>query len=128
MKNILMILFITLFIVIGGWICLYPSANDPKNLGYLLWKLGICDISVENAVCAMIGDNSRETIIIGKTKTKIEKRFGRLMASEEAPIYFINYCNSLKSPSNEVYLIRNSPWIILFKNGVAVDLILFKGH
>jgi hypothetical protein len=128
MKNILIILSIVLSMIVGGWICAYPYANDPKSLGYLLWKLGLYNISIEDAVCAMIGDASREDIIIGKTKNEIEKRFGGLIASQTLPDYLFNQHNLLKLPSDEICLIRDSPWIILFRNGKAANLILVKGE
>jgi hypothetical protein len=66
--------------VVGGWELKYWSESDPKNIKYVIWKTGLYRMNLDSVTGTMIGDPSREKLIliIGKTKSELRKRFGYL--------------------------------------------------
>jgi len=109
------------------WALTYPSGSDPKNIKYVLWKHDLYPMNLETAVGTMIGDTSREELVVGKSKTQLQKKFGYLTSPSDAHPY-MQSCY-LESPwkGQDVLLIRNGPWIVLFSGETAVDLRLCKG-
>jgi hypothetical protein len=114
-------------LVIVLWTLTYPSENDPKNIKYVLWKRDLYPMNLDTAVGTMIGDTSREKLVVGKRKTQLQKKFGYLTSPSDAHPY-MKSCY-LESPwkGQDVLLIRNGPWIVLFSGENAVDLRLCKG-
>jgi hypothetical protein len=109
---------------------IYPSwrpLNDPKNPKYLLWKRGFYNLDPDIAVQTMIGDPRRESIIIGQSKTQLEKRFGYVTPIDKAAPYYQGAWRSRSNRASEVFEIRNSDWLVVFSSGKAADLILVKG-
>jgi hypothetical protein len=125
--RIVILAFIFIIIFVGGWILSYPDSNDPKNIKYVLWKHGLYRLHIDTVISAMVGDASRNDLIVGKTKTQIQKRFGTLFSPNEVSPYLREaYENFWKG--TEVRFIGHSPFMITFdKNGRATDVILMKG-
>jgi hypothetical protein len=50
--------------VVIGWAVTYPSDSDPKNIKYVLWKNGLYGMNLDTATGTMIGDGSREKLVL----------------------------------------------------------------
>jgi len=70
-----LVLTLSVFAVIG-WTLTYPSESDPKNIKYVLWKIGLYRMNLDAAAGTMIGDGNSEKLVIGKTKRNCEKSLG----------------------------------------------------
>jgi hypothetical protein len=109
------------------WMLLYPSEDNPKNLGYKLWKAGVIKMNLDTATGTMVGDVGRDQLVIGKTRADLQCKFGFLLKPNQAPEYD-RYCYQ-NSPwyGKNVLFIRTSNWMIVFEGDKAVDLVLAKG-
>jgi hypothetical protein len=112
---------------VAGWILLYPSRVDPKNIKYICWKAGLCRMNLDTATETMIGDPDREKIVIGKTKEQLGKTFGCLLTPADASPYLRSCHENSSSKNRSVVFIRQSSWMILFDHDKAADLVLIKG-
>jgi len=121
------LLLVSLAAAIVIWSLTYPSENDPKNIKYVLWKHDLYPMNLDRATGAMIGDASREKLVVGKTKTQLQKKFGYLKSPSEAHPY-VRACY-LESPwkDQNVLVIRDGPWMVRFSGENATDLTLCKG-
>lgn len=77
----------------------------------------------------MIGDSNREGLVIGKSRSQLEQKFGYLTPIEKASPYDQSVWRSLSidTRNNEVVVLRDSTWLVVFSNGRAVQLVLVKG-
>lgn len=114
-------------IVLGGWVVLYPSANDSKNMRYVLWKAGLCSMDIDVATGTMIGDIHRDKLVIGKTDQQLQRRFGLLMEPSGATQYLRDCYQQSPWHGEEVRFIRHSSWMVVFRDHKATNLILIKG-
>jgi hypothetical protein len=114
-----------LVILLGGWEVTYPSAGDPKNLRYVLWKAGLYKMDLDLARGTMVGDPSRDKLVNGKTEAALRGRFGYLLTPLDASPY-LKVC-SAPWKERKVLFIRNSPWMVVFNGDKATDLVLIKG-
>jgi hypothetical protein len=112
---------------VGGWVGTYPSDGDPKNIKYVLWKRGLYRTNLDVAADTMIGDASRDTLVIGKTKAQLRERFGYLQTAAEASQYLRGCYQDSAWKNRDVLFIRNSPYMVIFDGDRAVELILIKG-
>lgn len=124
------IVTITLAVILVGlvaWMLTYPSPGDPKNIRYVLWKAGLYRMNLDTATETMIGDASRDKIVVGKTKLDLRDRFEYLLTPTDASPYLRN-CHQ-KSPwkDRDVLFIRKSSWMVVFDNDKATNLVLVKG-
>jgi hypothetical protein len=84
-------------------------------------------MNLDTATDTMVGDAGSDKLVVGKTKEQIEKRFGHLLAPDEASPYLRScYLNS-DWKDRSVLFISQNPWMIVFDNGKATDLVLIKG-
>lgn len=74
----------------------------------------------------MIGDCNRDSLVLGKTKEQLRKQFGYVRTLEEAGDY-LRYGYQLYHKGEDVLFLRDSPWMVVFENGKAVDIYLIKG-
>lgn len=130
MKSFGRIGVVTLILLIAAtvvWALTYPSDGDPKNIKYVLWKHDLYPMNPDLALGAMIGDIGRDRLIVGKTKAQLQKKFGYLKSPLGAGTY-MNGCY-LESPwkGQDVLLIREGPWMVLFSGENAIGLRLCKG-
>jgi hypothetical protein len=114
-------------LVVVAWVAMYPGDGDPKNIKYVLWKVGLYRMNLDAAADTMIGDADRGTLVIGKTKEELRKRFGYLLTPSEVSQYYRDGYNSY-ARSKDVLFIRNSPWMVVFDGDRATDLVLMKGY
>jgi hypothetical protein len=107
---------------------MYPSENDPKNIKYVFWKVGLYRMDLDTAIGTMIGDRNREKLVIGKTKDQLRGKFGYLLAPSEAGPYMQTcYADSAWKEKATVLLLRRGPWMVKFDGDKATDLMLCKG-
>ena|SRR5436190_23848395 len=110
-------LALTIFIaVIIGWATTHPSDSDPKNIKYVLWKNDLYGMNLDTATGTMIGDASREKLVIGKTKVQLREKFGYLSMPEDMSQY-LKGCYQAAWKDRDVLFIRNSPWMVIFDGG-----------
>jgi hypothetical protein len=122
---ILLLAFISAAIL--AWTLTYPSENDPKNIKYVLWKKGLYPMNLDAAVGIMIGDKEREKLVVGKTKTQLQRKFGYLKSPSEAYAYMKSCYLDSPWKDQDVLLIRDGPWMVLFSGKNATELRLCKG-
>lgn len=125
------------FAVLAIWLGAYPDNVDPKNIYYVLWKHGLNDnMNLDYALGAMSHDVWPARHVQGLTKDQLKARFGYIRTLEEVTPYY-RACHSIPgSPgraetegrSEDAVFLRDSPWMVVMKNGKAVDLILCKGY
>ena len=119
---------LALFVVAGvGWELTYPSESDPKNIKYLLWKAGLYRMNLDSATGTMIGDASRDKLVVGKTKTQLRERFGYLLMPADAGQYLRGCYQASSWKNRDALFIRKSPWMVVFDGDRAVELVLVKG-
>ena len=109
-----------------AWVVTYPSP-DPKNIEYVCWKAGLCRMNLDLAADTMVGDAGSDKIVLGKTKEQLEKKFGYLLALDDASPYLRSCYHNSYWHDRSVLFIRQSPWMIVFDNDKAVNLVLIKG-
>ena len=121
------ILLVLILLIGAGWLAMYPNTSDPKNVRYVLWKIGLPVLDIDKAAGTMIGDTHRDRLVLGKTKEHLRGRFGYLLGPNEAKPYLrAFYLNSVWK-DRDVLFIRMSPWMVVFDDGVATRLVLVKG-
>lgn len=128
------ILTLTTFVV---WLHTYPDNSDPKNIYYVLWKHGLnSDMDPDSALAAMSHDTWPVKQVQGLNRQQLAARFGYLRTLDEAAPY-LRGCYSTpgsigrqetQGKVNDVLFLRDSPWMVVMKDGKAVDLVLCKGY
>lgn len=139
------VVFALLFIAVGVvlvWLGAYPDEGDPRNIQYVLWKHGLNkNMDLDKALFAMVRDVSRERQVQGLTKDQLKARFGYVRTlAEVTPYYRACYFSpgvfsqgdagraEIAAKSEDAFFLRDSPWMVVMKNGKAVDLVLCKGY
>jgi hypothetical protein len=113
--------------ILIGWAFAYPSASDPKNIKYVLWKNTLYPMDLDTATGTMIGDASREKLVLGNTKAELRERFGYLSTLAEVSPYFSGCYQNSDWKGADVLFIRKSPWMVVFSGDKATKLVLIKG-
>jgi hypothetical protein len=125
--RIVIFLFALLVVCIGGWALMYPSSGDPKNIKYVFWKAGLYRVNLDVATTAMVGDPSRDKLVVGKTKTQLRDRFGLLLSPAEASPYLRGCYQNSSWKDRDVLFIGQSSWMIILDGDKATNLVLIKG-
>jgi hypothetical protein len=130
------LLFVTsgMLLTLGLWVATYPDAGDPKNIRYVLWTHGLNkSMNLDDAVGAMTHDRWPERLVLGLSEAQLTNRFGYVkQMSEESPYYqrcyteYSGYRGGSAGADKAVFL-RDSWWMVILKNDVAVNLVLCKG-
>lgn len=110
-----------------GWACTYPSESDPKNIKYVLWKVGLYAMNIDKATGTMVGDASRDKLVVGKTKSQLQERFGYLSTPAEVSPYLRRCYQDSSWKNQNALFIRNSQWMVIFDGDRAIELVLVKG-
>jgi hypothetical protein len=110
---------------LGVWYATYPETSDPKNIRYVLWKIGLPTLDPDTATGTMIGDGTRDRLVLGKSRRQLQGRFGYLVTSSEASPY-LRKCSGTFAAS-DILFIRRSPWMVIFDGEKATELVLIKG-
>jgi|SRR5579864_1368665 len=128
MRSIWLVLglcFVIVCCLAVAWHALYPSANDPKNIRYVLWKRGLYPLNLDIALGTMIADRDRDTLVLGRSKEQLRKRFGYLLSPDQTSEYYRNIY--LERGYGDALFLRGSPWLVVFSDGRASKLIFIKG-
>ena len=112
---------------VACWELTYPSEGDPKNIKYVLWKTGLYQMNLDAVTGTMVGDPGREKLIVGKTKSQLQERFGYLLPPADASPYLRGCYQGSSWKNRDVRFIRKSPWMVVFDGDKASELILVKG-
>jgi len=115
-----------MLLTLGLWVATYPDAGDPKNIKYVLWTHGLNkNMNLDDALGAMTGDVHREKYVLGLSEAQLASRFGYVrQISEDQYCYaeYSGYRGGTTAGERAIFL-RNSAWMVILKNGVAVDLV-----
>ena len=124
-------------LVLYTWLDTYPDDVDPKNIYYVLWKHGLNNnMNLDSALGAMSHDAWPERRVEGLTKDQLKARFGYIRTlGEVTPYYQACYFTpgnagraEIAAKSEDAFFLRDSPWMVVMKNGKAVNLVLCKGY
>lgn len=129
-------------LVLYTWLGTYPDDVDPKNIHYVLCKHGLNNnMNLDSALAAMPHDVRPVRHVEGLTKDQLKARFGYIRTlGEVTPYYQACYFTpgtftlgdagraKIASKSEEAFFLRDSPWMVVMKNGKSVDLVLCKGY
>jgi hypothetical protein len=126
LTSILSIIAIALVISLSGWVLMYPSP-DPKNIKYVLWKVNLYKLNVDEANGTMVGDRDRNRLVIGKTKEQLRDRFGSLLPPKDASPYLQGCYRNSDWRNRDVLFIGHSSWMVVFEGDKAITLVLVKG-
>ncbi len=131
MGRCLRILLATLVLVLicfGGWVAIYPSASDPKNFRYVFWKAGLHTLKTDVALGVMVHDADRDKLVVGKTRTQLQERFGLLSKPSEVSQYYRECHETTIWKGRDVLFLSHGPWMVVFDGDNAADLVLCKGY
>jgi hypothetical protein len=92
----------------AGLRLIHPIAT-PKSIKYVLWKNGLYGMNLDTATGTMIGDRSREKLVIGKTKVQLREKFGYLSTPADVSQYLRGCYETSAWKVRDVLFIRNSP-------------------
>jgi hypothetical protein len=121
-------LTLTFFVaVIIVWVLTYPSESDAKNITYVLWKNGLYRMNIDTVTGTMIGDASREKLVVGQTRAQLRERFGYLSALSDISPYLRACYQDSAWKDRDALFIRKRPWMVVFEGDKATELILIKG-
>ena len=110
-----------------GWALTYPSESDPQNIKYVLWKIGLYRMNLDTATGTMIGDTSREKLVVGKTKSQLQERFDYLSTPADVSPYLRGCYQNSSWKNRDALFIRKSQWMVVFDGDRATELVLIKG-
>jgi hypothetical protein len=130
---------------LGGlitWMGTYPDDTDPKNIYYVLWKHGLNNnMNLDSALAAMSHDVWPRRQVQGLSKEQLQARFGFIRTlGEVTPYYQACYFTpgaftlgnvgraEIAAKSEDAFFLRDSPWMVVMKNGRAADLVLCKRY
>lgn len=122
-----MIIVAAIVIFFGGWALTYPSASDPKNIKYVLWKADLYKLNLDVATAAMVGDRNRDRLVVGKTRSQLRDKFGLLLSPSDASPYFRGCYQNSPWKGRDVVFIGQSSWMVVFNGEKATNLVLIKG-
>ncbi len=118
------------------WIATYPDAGDPKNLAYVLWKHGLnSDMNLDMALGTMTHDTWAVNRVLGLSAAELQGRFGYTKTYEQARPY-LQLCDNSDATGelgnhplgHDVLFLRDDAWMVITRDGRAVDLVLCKGY
>jgi hypothetical protein len=128
-------------LVLYAWLGIYPDGVDSKNIYYVLWKHGLNNrMDPEIALGAMSHDAWPIRRVEGLTREQLKARFGYIRTLEEVTPYYKacystpgsftpeNVSRAEVAKSEDAFFLRDSPWMVVMRNGRAVDLVMCKGY
>jgi|SRR5580658_8675270 hypothetical protein len=109
------------------WMIAFHDPDDPKNLLYQCWKVGICSINLDQAIHTMVLDSRRDGLVVGKTEGQIIRKFGFVTSLNEASDYIKKCYDNPADRGTRVLFLRHSEWAVTMENGRAVKIVFVKG-
>lgn len=126
-RTMLLLVLLGPIIALEVWLFLVPNKFDARGARYAGWRLGLPTLSAQEALSPMVNDRHREDLVVGKTKDELVARFGFVSSAADAnPNAKHCYQNSPWRGHNVLFL-RQSDWMVVMKDGHAVELYLAKG-
>ena len=89
--------------------------------------MGLYRMNLDTAEGTMIGDSSREKLVVAKTKAELRKKFGFLSISAHVSPYLRSCYEGSAWKDRDALFIRRSSWVVIFDGDKATDLVLIKG-
>jgi hypothetical protein len=120
-RTVMLVLAFSIPAVVG-WALTHPSESGPKNIKYILWKIGLYGMNLDTATGTMIGDASREKLVVGKTRAQLQERFGYLSKPADVSPYLRGYYQNSSWKNRDVLFIRKSQWMVVFDGDRAAEL------
>ena len=125
-RSLILILVALPCLLVGGWVSLYSGHYDPKNIAYVLWKHDLWKIDTSRALSIMTHDRDPASLVVGKGKEQIDKKFGPLIPLNEASAY-VQTCAATELAAGNSMMLGKSEWMVTFSEDRAVKLTLVKG-
>jgi hypothetical protein len=75
----------------------------------------------------MVGDRNRDKLVVGKTKTQLQDKFGSLLSPTDISPYLRGCYQNSFWKDREVLFIGQSSWMVVFDVDKATNLVLVKG-
>lgn len=118
------VMFALIAAVLAGWQLLIPGPDHHACPRYVLWKHGLYPLNTNVVYRCLTPDPDRDSVVVGRTVPQLQRRFKHLRTRETANEYQRYYSPEL--PPDARWL-GDSPWAVIFTNGVASELRLMKG-
>ncbi len=125
-RSLILILIALPCLLLGCWVSLYGGYYDPKNLAYVLWKHDLWKIDTNRALSIMTHDRDPASLVIGKSKEQVHKKFGPLIPLNEASAY-VQTCAATELAAGNSMMLGKSEWLVTFSGDRAIKLSLVKG-
>jgi len=75
----------------------------------------------------MVGDRTREKLVIGKTKAQLRDKFGSILSPQDVSPYLRACYQNSSWKDKDVLFLGRSPWMVVFDGDQATNLVLIKG-
>lgn len=124
-RRIAATLFLVALLGVGVWQATHPETSDPRSIRYVLWTAGFSTLDPDTATETMIGDQTRDCLVLGRSRSQLRDKFGYLVSFREASPYLRSCASAVAE--KDILFIRRSPWMVIFEKDTAIDLVLFKG-
>lgn len=111
----------------AGWMSLYNGYYDPKNVAFLLWRHDLWKIDKDRALSIMTHAPDPASLVIGRTRSQVEDKFGPLTPMSEASAYVRGCASQEELTSGNSVMLRHSEWMVTFSGDRAIKLTLVKG-
>jgi hypothetical protein len=112
--------------IIAAWQMTYSDNQDPKNIHYVAWKYNLSPMDPMRALATMTHDRWPDRLVLGKSPEGLAERFGFTRTTAQVSPYLRDYCAAAR-PRADVLFLNNSDYMVVMKNGKAVELVLCKG-
>lgn len=125
-KYVLTICIVAIFCFCAWWLIFtIPGwSSDSYAPRYLLWKCGVLGVPSDIVYEAMLGDSDRNDIVRGLTRTQVAKAF----AVESNKSTLTDHQSMYENQISEDHMwLGDSWWVVLFRDGKAYEIRLFKG-
>lgn len=110
------------------WWALHPRRSDPGNLHYQLWKAGILPMDLDQALGTLAhADPGRDRFLLGCSEAELHQKFGTLTLPAQAGPFLRQAFAASPWRDSQARFLRNSPLLVVFKNGKAAEIVLIKG-
>jgi hypothetical protein len=121
------IALVVLLIVLISILLTRGDSQRSTSVRYWAWKHGILKMDLDQALVEMVNDPSRDRIVLGKTESELNAKFGFTLPPEQASSY-VQYCfKNSQYNTSQVLMLRSSNWMVLMQNGKVAQLLRVSG-
>jgi hypothetical protein len=115
------------FLFVACWAALFHDDYDRKSLQQILWRHDLWKIDKDRSLSIMTHAPDPDSLVVGKTRSQIEDKFGPLTPMSEASAYVRGCATQEELTSGNSVMLRHSEWMVTFSGDRAVKLTLVKG-